>query len=96
MTTYTRAFIREKIKLHEMKNGLSYDMANFEAFHRGIKLRIKLLFMKSGITSEDELSEPMRTNNFSALPMTYSEHVVRISEMAQEEGDNDRRQRLFN
>ena len=52
--TEARAFIREKIKLHQMQkekiHEFSYDknMANFEAFRWGIKLRINFLFLKSG------------------------------------------------
>ena len=55
MSTKTRAFIREKIKVarneKRKKNyvGFPYskNMANFEAFLWGIKLRINLLFLKS-------------------------------------------------
>ena len=47
----TRVFNRENIKLHEMKKklgGFSYSkkITNFEAFLRGIKLSINLLFLK--------------------------------------------------
>ena len=51
------------------------------------------------ITSEDELSE-LGTNEDQqfqcfTIDVCWTRSVVRISEMAQEEGDNDRRQRLL-
>ena len=64
MSTYTRAFMREKIKQHGMKNekinyivhGFSYSksIANFEAFRWNISSSINLLFLKSDILKELE------------------------------------------